>query len=149
SPEAKRLLADLPIDPRSGARVSGGGFIEHFRLSDGRVADTQYRLLPREVQTAMRPDSEDGDTSGLDDGADVVGDLYGNLTTRREPEPDLFDPFGERPAQPRGRRAQGEGYEGSRSPSWPGTQRSPFGEDEPPRARRRDPDYLFGDDPRY
>ncbi|MBO1019921.1 transglycosylase domain-containing protein [Methylobacterium sp. SD274] len=151
SPEAKRDLADLPIDARSGERVAGGGFLEHFRLSNGRVADTQYQLLPREVQTAMRPDSEDGDTGGLDDGADVVGDLYGNLTTRRGAEPDPLDPFGERPAQPRGRRAQGDGYgyEGSRSPAWPGTQRSPFGEDEPPRARRRDPDYLFGDDPRY
>ncbi|WP_019903438.1 transglycosylase domain-containing protein [Methylobacterium sp. 77] len=149
SPEAKRSLADLPIDPRSGERVSGGGFLEHFRLSDGRMADTQYRLLPREVQTAMRPDSEDGDIGGLDDGADTAGDVFGNLTTRRTPEADPLDPFGERQAQPRSRRAQGDVYEGSRSQAWPGTQRSPFGDDEPPRARRRDPDYLFGDDPRY
>ncbi|WP_342150326.1 penicillin-binding protein 1A [Methylorubrum sp. SB2] len=171
SPEAKAYIADLPIEPRSGQRVAGGGFIEHFRLKDGRVADTQYALVPRETLYAMRPDSEDGDGAGAEDGADVAGDILGNLMGggRR----DSYDPFGrDRPdadpryADPRSvdprsvdpwgqRRDRREGEN-----PWPGRDRygqanpSPFGspfEDEQPRARqrRRDPDYLFGEDPRY
>ncbi|PJI37287.1 hypothetical protein CTI14_65270, partial [Methylobacterium radiotolerans] len=58
--------ADLPIDPRSGVRVAGGGFLEHFRTSgDGQMADTQYRLVPRETLYAMRPDAQDGDLADL------------------------------------------------------------------------------------
>ncbi|HEV7439673.1 MAG TPA: penicillin-binding transpeptidase domain-containing protein, partial [Methylobacterium sp.] len=146
SQEARHFLVDLPIDARSGERVAGGGFLEHFRTQgDGRMADTQFRLVPRETLYAMRPDAEDGDAGlgGGEQGADAAGDVYGN----RVPEPDLLDPFGERRAQaPRSRRAQGDldGYQ-----PWPGqTSRSPFGEDDWPRPRRRDPDYLFGDDPR-
>ncbi len=101
SPEAKAYIADLPIEPRSGQRVAGGGFIEHFRLKDGRVPDTQYALVPRETMYAMRPDSEDGDGVGAEDGADVAGDILGNLMGggRR----DGYDPFGrDRPdADPR------------------------------------------------
>ncbi|HEX8416818.1 MAG TPA: penicillin-binding transpeptidase domain-containing protein, partial [Methylobacterium sp.] len=145
SPEAKQFLADLPIDARSGERVSGGGFLEHFRLKDGRLADTQYALLPQETVTATRSDGEDGD---LDEpSADAAGDVFGDLTGRRAPQADLLDPFGERDSAARSRRAQGYGgYQ-----PWPGqTQRSPFGDEEPyARPRRRDPDYLFGDDPRY
>ncbi|KAB1072041.1 penicillin-binding protein 1A [Methylobacterium planeticum] len=146
SQEARRFLIDLPIDARSGERVAGGGFLEHFRTQgDGRMADTQFRLVPRETLYAMRPDAGDGDAGlGAEQGADVAGDVYGN----RVPEPDLLDPFGERrPQGQRSRRAQGDldGYQ-----PWPGqTSRSPFGDDEWPRPRRRDPDYLFGDDPRY
>ncbi|NEU11204.1 glycosyl transferase [Methylobacterium sp. BTF04] len=142
SPEARQNLADVSIDPRSGERVEGGGFLEHFRVKDGRMADTQYKLLPRETRTAMRPDAEDGDL-GSEDGADTAGDLFGSLSGRRQSEADLLDPFGSR-SEPRGRRAQGEAYQ-----PWPGTQRSPFGDEEPPRPRRRDPDYLFGEDSRY
>ncbi len=146
SPEARPLIADIAVDARSGQR--GGGFLEHFRLGgDGRVADTQYRLVPRETLYALRPDAEDGDLAGAEDGADVQGDLFGGLSggRARRAEPDLLDPFGERPAA-RSRRAQGD-LDGYRP--WPGTQRSPFGDDEDVRPRRRDPDYLFGDDPRY
>ncbi|TXN21267.1 glycosyl transferase, partial [Methylobacterium sp. WL93] len=144
SPEARQMLVDLSIDPRSGQRVSGGGFTEHFRkAADGRMADTQYKLLPRENAYAMRPDAEDGDLSGLEDGADVAGDAYGN----RAPDADLLDPFGDRRPAMRSHRAQGDLDGGSRL--WPGqTARSPFGDDDA-RPRRRDPDYLFGDDPRY
>jgi membrane carboxypeptidase/penicillin-binding protein len=145
SPEARQYLADLPIDARSGERLSDGGFLEHFRIKDGRMADTQYKLLPRETEMAMRSEPEDGD---LDEpGADASGDLYGNLTGRRGRQADIFDPFGDDGAARRDRRAQGYGgYQ-----PWPGqTQRSPFGDEEAyPRPRRRDPDYLFGDDPRY
>ena len=166
SPEAKGLIADLPIEPRSGQRVAGGGFIEHFRLKDGRVADTQYALVPRETLYAMRPDAEDGDGGGAEDGADVAGDILGNMMGggRR----DVYDPF----ADPREGRAERYGDRNAdrnadpwglrRAPReeaspWPGRDRygqanpSPF-DDEPEtrqRPRRRDPDYLFGDDPRY
>ena len=150
SPEARAFIADLPIDPRSGQRVAGGGFMEHFRTSgDGRMADTAYKLVPRETLYAMRPDAEDGDLAGSEDGANVAGDYYGALTG--EPaRPDPLDPFGERrPA--RSRRAQGglDDRQDSYRP-WPGqTARSPFGDDDLGRPRRRDPDYLFGDDPGY
>lgn len=144
SPEARPFLADASIEPRSGERVEGGGFREHFRIKDGRMADTQYQLLPRETRTAMRPDAEDGDLGADEDAPDTAGGLFGGLSGGRRalPESDLLDPYGER----RSRRAQGETYQ-----PWPGTQRSPFGDDEEirPRPRRRDPDYLFGDEPRF
>ncbi|MBY0259903.1 transglycosylase domain-containing protein [Methylobacterium sp.] len=144
TPEARQFLADASIDPRSGERVEGGGFQEHFRIKDGRMADTQYKLLPRETRTAMRPDLEDGDLGTDPDSPDLAGGVYGGSSGNRraEPDSDLLDPFGER----RSRRAQGETYQ-----PWPGTQRSPFGDEEEvrPRPRRRDPDYLFGDDPPY
>ncbi|MDR7037310.1 membrane carboxypeptidase/penicillin-binding protein [Methylobacterium sp. BE186] len=150
SQEARRNLIDLRVDPRSGERVAGGGFLEHFRTQgDGRMADTQYRLVPRETLYAMRPDAEDGDgLGGAEDGADVRGDFFGN----RAPESDFLDPYGGRGQQPgRSRRAQGDldGYQdGYRA--WPGqTSRSPFGDEDVSRPRRRDPDWLFGDDPRY
>ncbi|MGU3538376.1 penicillin-binding protein 1A [Methylobacterium sp. A54F] len=149
SPEARQHLVDLPIDARSGQRTAGGGFLEHFRTGgDGRMADTQFRLVPRETLYAMRPDAEDGDLAGREEGADVNGDFYGNMTGNRAPDADLFDPFGERRQAPqRSRRAQGD-LDGYRA--WPGqTDRSPFGDEDWPRPRRRDPDYLFGDDPRY
>lgn len=156
SSEARPFIADLAVDPRSGVRVAGGGFIEHFRTSgDGKMADTQYRLVPRETLYAMRPDAEDGDLNGSEDGASVAGDYYSNMTGER-PRSDLLDPFGERQAAPRSRRAQGDldpygqdPYRDSYKP-WPGqTTRTPFGDDEVRRPRRRDPDYLFGEDPGY
>jgi membrane carboxypeptidase/penicillin-binding protein len=49
STEAQRHLIDLPIDYATGNRVTGGGFIEHFRLgADGRFDETQYRLVPQD-----------------------------------------------------------------------------------------------------
>lgn len=143
SAEARRFLADIGVDPRSGQPMAGGGFTEHFRTgADGRMADTRYRLLPRESVYAMRPDAEDGDLSATEDGAEAAGDAFGN----RAPEADLLDPFGDLRPQARGRRAQDDPDGGYRP--WPGqTARSPFGDDA--RPRRRDPDYFFGDDPRY
>jgi membrane carboxypeptidase/penicillin-binding protein len=146
--EVRPFIADLAIDPRSGVRVAGGGFIEHFRTSgDGRMADTQYRLVPRETLYAMRPDAEDGDLGGAEDGASVAGDYYGSMTGERPPA-DPLDPFGDR-LPPRSRRAQGDLDPSGQDPyrPWPGqTARSPFGDDGVRRPRRRDPDYLFGED---
>ena len=63
----------------------------------------------------------------------------------RRAEPDVLDPFGESRSRTPSRRAQRDP-----DPVWPGTQRSPFGDDEVyARPRRRDPDYLFGEDSRY
>jgi len=148
SPEARPFIADLAIDPRSGVRVAGGGFTEHFRTSgDGKMADTQYRLVPRETLYAMRPDAEDGDLGGAEDGASVAGDYAGAMTGERPPA-DPLDPFGDRPP-PRSRRAQGDLDPYGQDPyrPWPGqAARSPFGDDGARRPRRRDPDYLFGED---
>jgi membrane carboxypeptidase/penicillin-binding protein len=54
SPDARRLLVDIPIDYASGDRVAagtttGGGFVEHFRRgAGGQIEDTQYQLVSRE-----------------------------------------------------------------------------------------------------
>ncbi|GJD35306.1 penicillin-binding protein 1A [Methylobacterium aerolatum] len=145
SPEARPFIADIGIDPRSGV-PGAGSFVEHFRTAgNGQMADTRYKLVPREDLYAMRPDAEDGDMAGAEDGADVAGDVFGNMTGDRNPS-EPFDPFAERPAQ-RSRRAGADPYGSDPYRPWPGqTGRSPFGDDDaPPRPRRRDPDYLFGD----
>jgi len=49
SPEAGKLLVDVPIDYVTGNRVAGGGFIEHFRRdAAGQIEDTQYQLASRD-----------------------------------------------------------------------------------------------------
>ncbi|MDP4022512.1 transglycosylase domain-containing protein [Methylobacterium sp. NEAU 140] len=153
SPEARPFIADLPIEPRSGRRIAGGGVLEHFRTAgNGQMADTQFRLVPRETLYAMRPDAEDGDLGGDEDGASVAGDYAGTMTGERA-RPDAFDPFGDRRPQARGRRADGtvDAYRQDPYQPWPGqAARSPFGDEDLGRQpRRRDPDYLFGDDPGY
>ncbi|GEO99608.1 penicillin-binding protein 1A [Methylobacterium haplocladii] len=149
SPEAAGQIADIPIDPRSGQRIAGGGFLEHFRRKNGQVADTQYNLVPRETMYAMRPDSEDGDFGNSEDGADIAGGYRPGRSGS-----DLLDPFGSDERDPyAARRTQRyDPYQ-----NWPGRNRygqaqpSPFGDDGEAvqRPRRRDPDYLFGEDPRY
>jgi membrane peptidoglycan carboxypeptidase len=48
SPEARKLLVDVPIDYATGNRVAGGGFVEHFRRdAAGQIEDTQYQLASR------------------------------------------------------------------------------------------------------
>jgi penicillin-binding protein 1A len=61
SPEAKRHLVDLPIDYRSGSRITGSqAFVEHFRVgADGKVNETQYQLVSREDPYAShKPEPE-------------------------------------------------------------------------------------------
>jgi membrane peptidoglycan carboxypeptidase len=74
SPAAARQLVALPIDYVSGDPVRGGSgnLTEYFRLGpDGRVADTQYQLVPPEQASdegyeaqypgaSARGDDEDG-----------------------------------------------------------------------------------------
>ncbi len=117
SPETRPLIADIAIDPRSGT-PGAGGFIEHFRLSQGEMADTRYKLVPRETLYAMRPDAEDGDLAGADDGASAAGDFFGNMTGER-PRSDFLDPFGERRDPRPNRRADTYGYGGT-IPTSPG-----------------------------
>ena len=149
SPEALPNIADRPIDARSGEAVAEGGFIEHFRRKDGRVADTRFNLVPRETMYAMRPDAEDGDAATAEDGA---GDDESRMPEGRRRTTDLFDPFGDdRYARRRSQRDDPFTY----GNPWPGRSQygqanpSPFGDEGVHRPRRRDPDYLFGDDPRY
>jgi penicillin-binding protein 1A len=65
SPEARKELAALPIDLRSGNRLSERSreaFTEYFRLRGGRLDETQYLLVSREETVAER------DYSGYPDG---------------------------------------------------------------------------------
>jgi membrane carboxypeptidase/penicillin-binding protein len=136
SPEAKRQLIALPIDPATGDRVAGGqgAYMEQFRLDRfGRLPDTQYQLVPQDQAYAYRhyPPGVDGEAAG-----------------------GWWGEYGNRPFQGGGYPPQG-GY-----PYWreqpqaqvPNFLRGLFGEsrwDEQwrQRPRRVDPDYLWGNRP--
>jgi penicillin-binding protein 1A len=130
SPEARRQLADLPIDYFSGELLpqgSRGAFIEHFRLDgQGQLDDTQYRLVSREDVYAYRDQDEDS----LDAGAPGAA--------RNSAE----QVYGSSPYYGRGWRAP--------APPPPQPPAGLFGGlfgwfgDERPRPRRVDPDYPFG-----
>ena len=126
--EAQRQLVAMPIDLRTGDQVAEGApgaFTEHFRRGRfGQVADTQFRLVPREEAYAFHhPDPRgDGEAAGgwFDD---VYRGLFAEAPRRR-------DPRAEAPAW--------------RGPSWV----RPWWEEEDERPRRRprrvDPDYSVG-----
>jgi penicillin-binding protein 1A len=128
SVEAQRQLVAMPIDLRTGDQVAEGApgaFTEHFRRGRfGQVADTQFRLVPREEAYAFHhPDPRgDGEAAGgwFDD---VYRGLFAEAPRRR-------DPRAEAPAW--------------RGPSWV----RPWWEEEDERPRRRprrvDPDYPWG-----
>jgi penicillin-binding protein 1A len=128
SPEAQRQLIALTIDPRTGDRVAEnrpGAFKEYFRLERwGRLAETQYKLVPREEAYAFRhPDPwGDGEASGGGWADDLYRGLFGRAPVARDPRPDP-------PAW--------------RGPSWA---RPWWEDDERPRRRQRriDPDYPWG-----
>jgi membrane carboxypeptidase/penicillin-binding protein len=127
SPEAQRQLTEMPIDLRTGDPVAAGtrgAFTEHFRLGRfGQVAETQFRLVPRDEAYAFHhPDPrDDGEASGgwFDD---IYRGLFAQAPTRREPRAD--------------------------PPTWRGPYwaRPWWEEDERPRrpSRRIDPDYPWG-----
>ena len=149
SPEARRQIADLAIDPRSGTRVQGGGFVEHFRMSGGQVADTQYKLVPRETRYAGTGDG-DGDEMGSPDPMDP----WGQPQPRRRVDP-RADPWGEGDdpgGQLRSPYGQARPYNPYVSPNGgpegsPSRGRSRAAEvpwwDSQPIPRRRDPDYFW------
>ena len=84
SPEARRQLVDLPIDFTSGSviRNGHGNFVEHFRLGpDGRVAETQYELVPQEeaaVRREEQPQSNGDDPQTYADGWHTGQSYYPN-----------------------------------------------------------------------
>jgi penicillin-binding protein 1A len=130
SEEARRQIADLPIDLRSGDRIAEGSrtaFIEHFRLDrSGRLDETQYRLVPPQQAYAHRfPDGyEDGDAGGWGWG-------------RRDERYGGYGPYAQAPGHdPR--------YQQPQQPSW---RTPPWWEedDRPRRPRRIDPDYFWRD----
>jgi penicillin-binding protein 1A len=132
SDEARRYLADLPIDLRSGDRITDNrrtAFVEHFRLDrSGRLDETQYRLVPPHQAYAYRfPDGyEDGDAGGWGWGQRDGGYGYGPYAQApgwRD------DPRYQQPQQPQ-------------QPSW---RAPPWWEDDdlPRRPRRIDPDYFW------
>jgi penicillin-binding protein 1A len=132
SDEARRQLASLPIDLRSGDRVSDNrrtAFVEHFRLdASGRLDETQYRLVPPHQAHAHRfPDgNEDGDAGGW--GWERRDPRYGYGPYAQAP----YDPRYQQPQyqQPQQRDAWG-------APPW-------WEEDDRPRRPRRiDPDYFW------
>lgn len=137
SPEAERLLIAAPIDIRSGERLNAGsraGFIEHFRTDTwGRLADTQYKLVPRqEAYAARNPEPR------LEDEGEEAGGY----------DPREVGPYAEAP------RTQPQSPFGN-SPFWgdPQYRQLPDGsgwwEDDRPRrrARRVDPDYPWAERP--
>jgi penicillin-binding protein 1A len=93
SPEAKRLLADMPIDYMSGDLLNGGqsqsfgfgqpqsqgpAFIEHFRRgADGQVADTQYQLVSRDDAYAYQGQGDQGGFFGGGGGTGSNGQWVG------------------------------------------------------------------------
>ena len=118
SREAQQHLIDLPIDYMTGDRVTGGGFVEHFRrAADGRLDETQYRLVSRDEPYASGiwgGDSEPAD----DDSRTTSGRYY-------SPDPGWQPP----PLAPFARGLLGPLF------GDPGEPRS---------AVRRDPDYFWG-----
>lgn len=133
STEARRFLVDLPIDLRSGDRVSDGrrtAFVEHFRLDRaGRLDETQYRIVPPEQAYASRfPD-------GLGDGDGASG--WGAAPDGR------YDPYGPY-AQAPGWRDDPRAQQQPQTPSWRNPLAPPWWDDDRPRRPRRiDPDYFW------
>jgi membrane carboxypeptidase/penicillin-binding protein len=127
TPQAAKQLIAMPIDLNTGDRLTDGrkGFTEYFRLNwFGRLAETQFRLVPRsEVYAFRNPDPwSDGEVRGgpdtYEDGPYAEG-------------PGWFEDS--RPNAPPSRR----GVEPERGFRW-------WWEDEPPRRSRRiDPDYFW------
>jgi penicillin-binding protein 1A len=130
SAAASRQLVDLPIDLRSGDRLtdrSRTAFVEHFRLDpQGRLDETQYRLVPAEQAYASR-------YPGYGYGAD--GDSAGVWGDER---------------QGRGAYAQAPWWRDDpgmqQQPGWRQPTTPPWWDDEDPRQRRSrrvDPDYPW------
>ncbi|CAA9315399.1 MAG: Multimodular transpeptidase-transglycosylase, partial [uncultured Microvirga sp.] len=139
SPEAERLLVAAPIDLRSGERLSArspGAFVEHFRTDRfGRLADTQYKLVPRQEAYAARNPDPWSDGEGEEAGGYYPGES-GPYAEAPRAQAQPRSPFGEAPfwGEPQYRQfPDGSGW---------------F-EDERPRrrARRVDPDYPWGERP--
>jgi penicillin-binding protein 1A len=128
SPQAAKQLIALPIDLNTGDRVTTGqrgAFMEHFRLNwFGRLAETQYRLVPQDEAYAFRNpdpwgDGEDrGGGSAYEEGPYAQGP--GGLDGLRQGS--------------QAQRRQDQGFRWW----WEDD------EERPRRSRRIDPDYFWG-----
>jgi 1A family penicillin-binding protein len=152
SPEAQRQMMALKIDLNTGDRmVSGqGGFTEHFRLDrSGRLAETQYSLVPREEAWAFRnPDPwSDGEASGPFEYEGERGP-YAEAPQRTYRDPRYADPryVDPRYADPRYAEPRYAEPRAGRAAPAP---RPWWEEAEPRRQRRVDPDYFWGRSPVY
>ena len=153
SSEAQRSLIAVSIDLVSGDRLpasAGRGFTEYFRRDRyGQIDDTQHKLISQEEMYAYR-----------DPGYGGEGDLYGYP---RGPGSSGWQPYGQSPygQSPYGRGPQygdpryGQyyGQQPQRQPPpradnsfWRGLfgGRAPWEDDDRPRPRRVDPDYMWG-----
>jgi membrane peptidoglycan carboxypeptidase len=156
SPETARQLMALKIDLNTGDRmVSGqGGFTEHFRLDrSGKLAETQYDLVPREEAWAFRnPDPwSDGEASGPFAYEDERGPFAPAQPQYRDPryaEPRYADPRYADPRYADPRYAEPR-YAEPRAGRAAPAQRPWWEEAEPRRQRRVDPDYFWGRSPVY
>jgi penicillin-binding protein 1A len=161
SPEAKAQLVDLPIDYRSGNPVRGGrgDLIEHFRIGpDGRVADTQYQLVPHEEADERRDEETQysNNEHGYNGGPGYPGS-YGarpyppDQGWQQAPPPPqpaqrgFFGNWSSEPAyqsdpQPEPQPVQPPPPPGSRGLFTPWGNNPPYGAQQRP---RRDPDYFW------
>ncbi len=106
SPDAKRELIAMQIDPNTGTPLADTGpgvegFTEYFRVRHGRVASTQYALVSADEFAASGMDNQgDLDPAGRENGpgAFLFGNnggglfgngqsLFGNLFGQRQPPP--------------------------------------------------------------
>ena len=105
SPEAKRELVAVQIDPASGTPLADRGpgeegFTEYFRVREGHVAETQYALVsPGDLES--NPDEQgDFDPTGREGGGyvpprtpgDLLGGLFGGLFGQPQPQPQRPQP---------------------------------------------------------
>ena len=138
SPEARKQLLALPIDRRTGARVTNGSakaFTEYFRLEPGgRFTETQYRFVSRYENYTL------GDSGGEYERGTLPS--YPDRGWRRDPEDGWRRETYDR--NPPRRQPDGflspplfQGFFSSR-------RNDVYEEREPPRPRRIDPDYFWG-----
>jgi membrane carboxypeptidase/penicillin-binding protein len=139
SEEARRLIADLPIDIRTGdpALDRRFAFVEHFRRDpSGQIAETQHRLVPHSEAYAARDPYGDGDDSA---------GIWGDGRTERDPYA-RRGPYAQAPP-PWWRDDPGMRQPQPQQPGWwRQPTPSPWWDDEDPRQRRSrriDPDYFW------
>ena len=127
SPEAMRQLVAMRIDPETGDPTSDGGraITEYFKRDpSGRIAETRFRIVPREETYAYRRPDEYDPYQRLPPGNDLFGggSLFALPPWRGAPRADpRTDPYG-----------RGNLDDEDRIPRPP---------------RRIDPDYFFGQRP--
>ena len=141
SPEARKQLLPLPIDLRTGARVTNGNskaFTEYFRLKPGgRLAETQYRFVSRYENCTL------GDSGGEYERGTLPS--YPDRGWRRDPDDGWRRDS--RETSDRGPpRRQPDGF---LSPPpfqslFSSRQNDSYEDPEPARPRRIDPDYFWG-----